>query len=163
MSKKTIKLGKKYSFVVELRLSEGQLELLCQHGGGHGLEPYREVYLEKVDGHVIQVDPNSELGLGADLNDVLSLGFLVLAKSMNQTIEYENLFFHPYSNRLPVIEELRLSHVDCEIESEFTPITEATLLPEEDQGEESEDSSGSDWVSQSGFRILVASHTESGV
>lgn len=119
-----IKPGKKHKFNIEINLSDRQLEILDIDSGGDGSLARFMLELASPYGPVT-VNPSFDCGLGADINDILSLGFMVLAKERGYPLEFEDLFLHPFRIKATQIEELKIKDIDCEIVSEYIPMTVA--------------------------------------
>lgn len=123
--------GPKKIFNVEVHLSEAQLKFMCECDGDEDFE-YLEGYDDMVaDGFEdpIDPDPSFNMGLGADINDIVSLGFLVMSKiyagQIKTEIKLEDLNFHAFRNRVPIIKSIEFDYTDCKIVHPYHMITAA--------------------------------------
>ena len=102
-------------FQVEIGLSEKALALVL-HSSGLEVEDLVHYDGMQADRYqVVSMNPNFDLGFGADLNDFLAMGLLVYAKENGLDIDLGDLPFHPYRCQLPVLESMDLQHIDGEI------------------------------------------------
>lgn len=124
MDKLKITPGKKHKFNIEIELSDRQLEILDIDSGGDGSSG-QFLAEAAVPYGPITINPSFDMGLGADINDILSLGFMVMAKERGYPLELEDLSLHPFRIVAPQIEELKMKDLPCEIESEYIPMTVA--------------------------------------
>jgi hypothetical protein len=100
----------KYKFAVEIVLSDKQLQAISEMAG---LEDGSVQDLKAMQHHnnpngVITSDPNHDLGFGADINDIFSLGCLLLnhLNEANTKMTFADLRLHPYRLAHPVIENI---------------------------------------------------------
>jgi hypothetical protein len=131
MSKTQIKpTGERFLFHVEILLSEAQLRMMCEQEGSDYDDLaiyYKRMWAEKDYGPVT-LDPSFDIGLGANVNDYLSLGFLLanfLGSDPQTKVTPGDLWLHPFRHKLPVIHDVKFMNVDCEIETSFERITVA--------------------------------------
>ena len=122
------KKEERYLYNIEILLSEAQLKLLCETDGDleyEYLETYKEMTVDNYD-EPVTANPSFDMGMGADINDILSLGFMVypfLYKQLKR-ISLEDLNFHPFRCQAHIIEEVKSKLVDCEIKGTgYTPMT----------------------------------------
>ena len=117
---------KQLVFNVEMKITEKALQLImATNGGSTDIRDYYEKLLARNYG-IVTSDPSFDLGLGADINDIFSLGLMVLARENNLPIELSDLSLHPFRIRLPKINNLEISQIEGEIiqqEYNYTPIT----------------------------------------
>lgn len=131
MSKIQIKpTGERFLFHVEILLSEAQLRMMCEQEGSDYddlANYYKRMWAERDYGPVT-LDPSFDIGLGANINDYLSLGFLLanfLGSDPQTKVNPADLWLHPFRHKLPVIQEVKYNEVDCEIKTSFQRITVA--------------------------------------
>lgn len=123
-----IKPGSKSIFNVKVALSDEQLKVLCEMAGDDEHD-YLESYYEMADGdYMVEMDPCHDLGLGADLNDVLSLGFLLLrhiSEDAKTKLSVNDVALHPFRIKVAQIINVGYTLENCKIESAYMPITTA--------------------------------------
>jgi hypothetical protein len=131
MQKLTINPDSKLRFNVEIDLSIQQLKYLCEMSGDEEYN-YLNAYFDlssDVETKALTLDPSFAMGLGADINDILSTGFLVESMINKETfktkLDYDNLCFHPFTCKMVVIKSIETELVDCEVNSYAKPITKA--------------------------------------
>lgn len=112
---------------IEIALTENQLKVLCEIDGDDEhdyLDSYKSMKADEY--RVVTKDPSFDLGLGATINDILSLGFLFmkyLDYENKTSLGYEDLNWHPFRCKIPVVKEVNQEHVECEIlETGYKPI-----------------------------------------
>jgi len=135
-NKKTIITpNNKLRFNIEIDLSIQQLKYLCEMAGDdeyNYLVNYFDLSADVFE-KPITISPDFCLGLGADINDILSTGFLFLSKQeseiMNTKLSLNDLCFHPYRIKLEKIKSLKTELIDVEVCSNYMPIIVA-LDPE---------------------------------
>lgn len=127
---KIIKEGPKIKFNIEIELSEQQLKWLCEYGGDEDydeLEYYKELSAEE-DDEPVTIHPSFAMGLGADINSILSYGFAVfqhLDPTMKTKLADEDLKYHPFMIKRYDIKSVISELIDCEVETDFVMMTEA--------------------------------------
>ena len=119
----------KLRFNIEIDLSIQQLKYLCEMAGDEKynyLTNYFDLSADVFE-KPITISPDFCLGLGADINDILSTGFMFLAKEetkiMNTKLSLNDLCFHPYRIKLENIKRLETELIDVEIHSNYIPMT----------------------------------------
>lgn len=127
---KIIKEGAKFKFNIEIELSEQQLKWLCEYGGDEDydeLEYYEQLTADNYD-EPVTLDPTFDMGLGADINSILSYGFTVfqhLDPTMKTKLSDEDLKYHPFMIKRFNIKSVEAELIDCQVETDFIPMTEA--------------------------------------
>lgn len=114
-------------FHIEIALSENQLKVLCEQDGDEEYESLKYYDMMTSDKYqVITKDPSFDSGFGADINDILSLGFLMmnfLEKENLTVLKYEDLNWHPFRIKIPKVEDVKFEIIDCEMdESGYEPM-----------------------------------------
>lgn len=127
MEKLTITPGEKAIFSIDIALSEAQLKFLCEIAGDYDYNYLANYYvMTKENGYQsVTMDPSFDSGLGADINDALSLGFMLLNHldyGQRTKFKPEDLNYHPFSLKRPVIKSIETEMVDVEIISQYEPI-----------------------------------------
>lgn len=130
MSKKIIE-GPKIKFNIEVELSEQQLKWLCEYSGDDEyvhLDAYKELSADVCD-KPCTIDPSFAMGLAADLNDILSVGFETLSiidkDELKTKLSESDLKYHPFTLKRNQIISIKSKLIDCEVISSFDPITKA--------------------------------------
>ncbi|MES2487580.1 MAG: hypothetical protein V4581_16740 [Bacteroidota bacterium] len=130
MGKLIITPGEKFTFNIEIQLSQAQLAFLCRYCGDEeleSLESYKDMTTDK--NYVVGINPSFHCGLGADINNLLSVGFMAEEKMqvqngwMQPSLQPQDLAHHPFMIKIPVIREVIHDHIDCEVHAGFEPIT----------------------------------------
>lgn len=129
---------KKTVFNIQIHLSENQLKKLCEMAGDdefNYLESYYELVKSNPD-HVFDDDPSFSCGIGADINDILSLGFT----AMNAMKDYgkiklskEDLHFHPFRISYPEFTKVECKEIPFKNTSIYEPMTYAIDPSAKDQ------------------------------
>ncbi|PXX96888.1 hypothetical protein DF185_19810 [Marinifilum breve] len=105
---------KKTVFNIQIHLSEQQLKKLCEIDG-FGPEEIESYYrMAKMNpGFAYDDNPSYQNGLGAMINDILSIGFSVMNAMEGygeMKVKKEDLHFHPFRYKYPVF-----TKVECEL------------------------------------------------
>lgn len=128
---KTIIEGPKIKFNIEIELSEQQLKWLCEDSGDEEyeyLDAYKELSVE-FDDKPCTIHPSFAMGLGADINDILSVGFETLAiihkDDMKTKLSESDLKYHPFMCKRNQIISIESKLIDCKVLTSIEPITKA--------------------------------------
>lgn len=131
MQKITINPDSKLRFNVEIDLSIQQLKYLCEIAGDEDYN-YLNAYFDlsaDVCPKPITIDPSFAMGLGADINDILSTGFLcesmIDKETLKTKLDYDNLSFHSFRCKMVVIKSIETELVDYQVNSCLKPMTKA--------------------------------------
>jgi len=127
---KTIIEGEKIKFNIEIELSEQQLKFLTEYSGDDDyqfLDVYKELAADKID-KPVTIHPSFAMGLGADINSILSVGFEALSimdSEMKTKLSESDLKYHPFMCKRNQILSIESKLIDCEVLSTISPITQA--------------------------------------
>lgn len=127
---KTIIEGPKIKFNIEIELSEQQLKYLCEYAGDEeyeDLEHYIALSADECETPV-SIHPSFCMGLGADINSILSIGFEALSiidSEMKTKLSSSDLKHHPFMIKRNEIISIESKLIDCEVLSTIAPITKA--------------------------------------
>lgn len=128
---KTIIEGPKIKFNVEIELSEQQLKYLCEYSGDdeyNYLESYKNLSIENFS-KPISTNPSIYMGLGAEINSILSFGFeslsVIYKKEMKTKLSESDLKYHPFMCKKNEIIAIESKLIDCRVESTMKPMTKA--------------------------------------
>ncbi|MFY0481428.1 hypothetical protein ACI6PS_02385 [Flavobacterium sp. PLA-1-15] len=127
---KTIIEGEKYRFNIEIDLSEQQLKFLCEYAGDDNYEhlfAYKNLTANGTD-KPVTIHPSFAMGLGADINSILSLGFEALSlmdSEIKTKFSESDLKYHPFMCKRNEIISIESNLIDCEVLSSIKPITQA--------------------------------------
>ena len=130
MPRNVIIPSKKIRFNIEIDLSEQQLKYLCEYSGDdeyNDLDYYKDLSADNFD-KVVTLNPSFCMGLGADINSILSVGFETLSKidtEMKTKLLPEDLTYHPFMCKRNEIISIESKLIDCEVLTEYIPMTEA--------------------------------------
>lgn len=130
MSKLIINPDEQLTFNVEIKLSVAQLKYLCKREGDDDLSTLVDLMsMNNVEYGVVTSNPSFDLGLGADINDLLSQGFLfeshVFGKEINYELNHDNVYYNPFRIKTWDIKKIDAELIDCEINTDYVPITQA--------------------------------------
>lgn len=121
----------KTKFNIEILLSDAQMKMLCEDNGDdeyEELDIYKEMSAENYIEPVTS-DPSFDCGLGADINDILSLGFMFynfINENHKTRLSLDDLNLHPFRIRIAKIKTIDYDFIPCEITgTPFSPITMA--------------------------------------
>lgn len=116
-----IQQKKQTKYNVEIKLTEEALKFIMNMAGDS--ERLRGYYKEMEAEHygVVTSNPSFDLGFGAEINDLLSIGMLVYSKIYAKELEISELplselSLHPFRNKLPIFGKIDYLPIDGEIE-----------------------------------------------
>ena len=115
-----VKQKSAHTFTIEIDLTPRALALVIQRSGDDPdemLEDYLVMESHRY-GRVTR-NPSFDLSFGAEINDILSIGLLAIAKRDGFELELGDLSLHPFRIKLPVIDELKMSTIDGEIDQKL--------------------------------------------
>lgn len=122
-----VKQKSAHTFTVEIDLTPKALALVIQQTGDDPeemLQHYLAMESHRYDR--VTRNPSFDLSFGAEINDILSIGLMAIAKRDKVDLELGDLSLHPFRIKLPVIDELKMRTIDGEIDQEiYRPITVA--------------------------------------
>jgi hypothetical protein len=127
---KTIIEGPKIKFNIEIELSEQQLKYLCEYAGDeeyNDLKYYIALSSNECE-DIVSIHPSFCMGLGADINSILSVGFetlTVIDTQMKTKLSESDLKYHPFMCKRNEIVSIESKLIDCDVLSAIAPITKA--------------------------------------
>ena len=127
---KTIIEGPKIKFNIEIELSEQQLKYLCEYAGDEDYEDLKHYIALSANEceSTVSIHPSFCMGLGADINSILSMGFETLSiidTEMKTKLSESDLKYHPFMCKRNEIISIESKLIDCDVLSTIAPITKA--------------------------------------
>ncbi len=118
MAGKKIKLKRswKHRFFVEILLSEAELEYLASNITSLGVD-FKDEWLSQ-RGKVCYSGLEDSEGLGAEINDLLALGFAVRSFMDGEQLDPSDSYWHEMTPSVPKIESIEIRDVDYEWEEQ---------------------------------------------
>lgn len=111
-----IKTESTRSYNMEITLSDKQLKVLAEMCGDKN---FYDLYKKNTNETVKHISCGYDyLGMALDINDILSIGFLVVANHLNDSgtkLKNEDVSFHPLRHTISQINKIEYKKVDCSI------------------------------------------------
>jgi hypothetical protein len=117
MEKIKITQNRRTSFTCEISLSDAQIKMLCEIFIGDDNPKYLQDYRNIKTTDFFPEDASQGGGLGAEINDILSLGFLLCnyLHDSKTKVTLNDLSFDPLRIKIPKIKSVDFEYVDCSI------------------------------------------------
>lgn len=117
---------KKTIFNIQIHLSEQQLKKLCELDGfgPEEIESYYKTANQNPE-YIYDDNPSYLNGLGASINDILSIGFAAMnaMKGYGELkLKKEDLHFHPFRYTYPEFTKVEFNEKEFENTSPYKPI-----------------------------------------
>lgn len=115
-----MKRSRKHRYFVELLLSDAELELLASSINAQMYSHPSELLgsWKDLTGKVLLSGLEDSDGLGAELNNVLALGFAVSSHLKGTALKPQDSYWHCGSESIPLIDDVQLYRIPCEWEDQ---------------------------------------------